>query len=249
MGVAPMAKTSVDFNEFSVAFNNNPITDTLSNLILTVPKLVWKGNKLTRKEIYKNRKQLDINPFLIQMNLLILTVSERANWTRAKNVLKYIRSDIPRLSSLYTFSERSLKLRLLPLLNQTHTNTGVLVRMWTVLFKFFQGSTCAYEFFNLLNMSSLSYFNHTKSSFPGFEHFTHRFVADTVPLLLQKFPKATQSFHATGRKLLFEHSESVEIHGAGVRALHGDLGLGNGLYSKIVLQFLQIQRCFVRGVR
>jgi len=59
-------------------------------------------------------------PFLLLDNYNLLSIRDRADWTRAKNVLKFTRSQIPELANFFAFSTRSLSTgRPLPLLTQS----------------------------------------------------------------------------------------------------------------------------------
>ena len=72
--------------------------------------------------MYKNKKRLEINSLLENLN--VLTISERADWTRAKNVLKFSTSEVEDLAKVYQFSER--KVRSMPLLNVLRSNSETL---------------------------------------------------------------------------------------------------------------------------
>lgn len=76
------------------------------------PSLYRKARKRFKKEakessrqVYSKQKLMEVNSFLEQLN--ILTIPERADWTRAKNVLKFVKSQVPSLSSVYEFSQRA----------------------------------------------------------------------------------------------------------------------------------------------
>jgi len=63
--------------------------------------------KLRRKKMVPSiRKSMEINPNSLPTGLNMLTISVRADWTRAKSLLSYSRYNLPELSTFYRFSTR-----------------------------------------------------------------------------------------------------------------------------------------------
>jgi len=93
-----------------------------STLLRKISRSLRKGSKRARTQVYKNKKRLEINSLLENLN--VLTISERADWTRAKNVLKFSTSEVEDLAKVYQFSER--KVRSMPLLNVLRSNSETL---------------------------------------------------------------------------------------------------------------------------
>jgi hypothetical protein len=80
-----------------------------------------KSNRNKRKLKYFRRNEVDMEDifFICKLSPII----DRADWTRAKNVLSYLRSPVQELNQFYTFSNNTRCSRNLPLLEVDSCNS------------------------------------------------------------------------------------------------------------------------------
>lgn len=74
----------------------------------------FRRSRRRRKLNYFSFNQLDMNDLMCNFNLL--TVEERSSWTRAKNILSFLKSPVEEFRSVFKFSENARTSRTLPLL-------------------------------------------------------------------------------------------------------------------------------------
>ncbi len=84
------------------------------SLFRKMSRKLCKSSRYRRKEIYPSFNQLDMSDLLLQFK--ILTIEERAWWTRGKNVLSYLKSPVPEFNSFYKLSSNLRSSRSIPLL-------------------------------------------------------------------------------------------------------------------------------------
>jgi lipopolysaccharide export LptBFGC system permease protein LptF len=73
---------------------------------------------------YSIKKVLDMDTLLRECNML--SINERVDWTRLKNVIKFKLSTVPKLNSFYLFSSNTRCSRTLPLITIESCNSETL---------------------------------------------------------------------------------------------------------------------------
>jgi len=93
-----------DFTSLQVPINRLLMAAHCPTYFRKIRRIFKKGSKEKRKQIYENWKSVDLNSLYNKMNLL--TITERAKWSRIKNVFAFLHSDIPRICNFHTPSDR-----------------------------------------------------------------------------------------------------------------------------------------------
>jgi len=90
------------------------------------PSLFSKLRRSCKKNVRRNkkptlRKRFDMDTLLKECN--ILSIAERVDWTRLKNVIHFKLSPVPKINSFFTFSSNTRSSRTLPLITMDSCNS------------------------------------------------------------------------------------------------------------------------------